>query len=53
MSKQAGRNTWFGLASTGATYPAMRARADVTAEELVRSGAIEVVSREAAVPRST
>jgi diguanylate cyclase (GGDEF)-like protein len=53
MSKQAGRNTWFGLASSAATYPAMRARADITAEELVRSGAIEVISREATVPRPT
>ena len=46
MAKQAGRNTWFGLASTSATYPAMRARSEISAEELVRSGAIEVIARE-------
>jgi diguanylate cyclase (GGDEF)-like protein len=53
MAKQAGRNTWFGLASTSATYPAMRARAEITAEELVRSGALEVISREAYARRSS
>jgi diguanylate cyclase (GGDEF)-like protein len=45
MAKEAGRNTWFGLAATGGTDPAALTRLDQPAEELVRTGALDVVTR--------
>lgn len=43
MAKEAGRNTWFGLAATGATDPATLLRLDRPAEELVRDAALDVI----------
>jgi diguanylate cyclase (GGDEF)-like protein len=48
MAKQAGRNTWFGVAATGQTNPATLVRLENGIEDLLRSGALEVVTR---VPR--
>jgi diguanylate cyclase (GGDEF)-like protein len=45
MAKQAGRNTWYGVAATGRTNPALLVRLENGIEELLRSGALEVVSR--------
>ena len=46
LAKQAGRNTWFGLAATGRTDPVLLARLEGGGiEELVRSGSLEVVAR--------
>jgi diguanylate cyclase (GGDEF)-like protein len=45
MAKQAGRNTWFGLASTAKTPAAMRANKEISADQLVAIGALEVLTR--------
>jgi diguanylate cyclase (GGDEF)-like protein len=45
MAKQAGRNTWFGVAATGHTNPALLVRLENGIEKLLRRGALEVVSR--------
>jgi diguanylate cyclase (GGDEF)-like protein len=45
MAKKAGRNTWFGLAATKDTYSKLRSRPEISAEELVRAGALEVLTR--------
>ena len=45
LAKQAGRNTWFGLVATSKTGAAMMARPNVSVEELVRGGAVEVQTR--------
>ena len=47
MAKEAGRNDWFGLAAGAGTDPALLTRPDRPAEELVRAGALEVVTRRA------
>lgn len=47
MAKQAGRNTWFGVAASGNANPALLVRLENGIEELVRSGALHVVSRTA------
>jgi diguanylate cyclase (GGDEF)-like protein len=44
MAKQAGRNTWFGLASTAKTPAAMRANAEIGADQLVAMGALDVLA---------
>ena len=44
MAKQAGRNTWFGLASTAKTQAAMRANAEISADQLVAMGALDVLT---------
>jgi diguanylate cyclase (GGDEF)-like protein len=43
MAKEAGRNTWFGLAATTETDLATLIRLDRPAEELVRDGALDVI----------
>jgi diguanylate cyclase (GGDEF)-like protein len=45
MAKEAGRNTWYGLAATEETYSTLLSRPDISAEELVRAGALKVDSR--------
>jgi len=45
MAKQAGRNTWFGLASTAKTAAAMRANKGISADQLVAMGALDVLTR--------
>jgi hypothetical protein len=47
MAKEAGRDTWFGLAATERTDPKRLARLDVSAEELVTAGALHVMTRAA------
>jgi diguanylate cyclase (GGDEF)-like protein len=47
MAKEAGRDTWFGLAATERTDPKRLARLDVSAEELVTAGALLVMTRAA------
>jgi diguanylate cyclase (GGDEF)-like protein len=45
MAKQAGRNTWYGLAATAKTNPEVVVRhLESTAEELVRAAALNVIS---------
>jgi diguanylate cyclase (GGDEF)-like protein len=44
MAKEAGRNTWFGLAATSQTDPATLTRLDSSATELVRAGALAVLT---------
>jgi len=43
MAKQAGRNTWFGLAATDKLDPHVLGGRDFSADELVRAGTLEVV----------
>jgi diguanylate cyclase (GGDEF)-like protein len=45
MAKQAGRNTWFGLASTPKTQPAMRTNPQISVDQLVAMGALDVLTR--------
>ncbi len=46
MAKEAGRNTWFGLGATPSTDPELlAAELESSAAELVRAGALEVVTR--------
>lgn len=47
MAKEAGRNTWFGLAATDRTDPKRLARLDVAAGEFVTAGALHVMTRAA------
>ncbi len=51
MAKQAGRNTWYGLAASARTDPAALARLDVPAEELVRAAALEIIRPEVKTAR--
>jgi diguanylate cyclase (GGDEF)-like protein len=49
MAKEAGRNTWSGLTATSRTDPEFLAQQlESSASELVRGGALDVVSRKAA-----
>jgi diguanylate cyclase (GGDEF)-like protein len=45
MAKQGGRNTWFGLASTAKTQAAIRANPQISVDQLVAMGAVDVLSR--------
>lgn len=47
MAKEAGRNTWFGLAATDRTDPKRLSRLDVSAADLVATGALHVMTRTA------
>ncbi len=45
MAKQAGRNTWFGLASTAKTQAAIRANPQISVDQLVALEALDVLTR--------
>jgi len=44
MAKEAGRDTWVGLAATSRTTPEILERLDTSFEELVRAGVLDVVA---------
>lgn len=48
LAKEAGRNTWVGLAATAGTDPALLARGETLGADLVRMAALDVLMREPA-----